>query len=1587
MMKTLADKPGQQGQWPRRWYEATRKPDGVALVATLIMLSLVTFMTVAFLGVARRERRAVSAALGQGDARDAMGAALEHAQADLIGRLLRLDDPWAYGLIVSTQYVNPAGLNLTADATNANYFDTPNNPANSLINLANLQISPWVPVYDTSFSNGVDSVFPANGLNGIEGAYGRFYLDFNRNGFFEPTFTAGLGYTNEGHGYQWLTNLGGFNTGLVPGENVGDPQWIGILENPNFPHSSSNRFVARYCYLIAPIGKSLDLNHIHNQAKQNTNYTGVNFGNDAYLRHHGAGSWELNLAGFLRELNTNFVFGANWTYGPYRYGASVPTPGPEFAFQHATDFLRYRYNDRFARLASIGSMYGATGFSRLFGIGFDLYSELAPVNTNGFLELNYQNDFNAPWAGGTNLSDIIKFQHPNELLRFGRSYDTGAVYLTAYGGVTNDLNVDLARVTNAVYDRYTFYRLMSQMGTDSEPEHGRLNVNFDNIDTNGLAVTPDSSTLTNGPFRSWTALRFFTNVAQTLLDASIETNVFPRQIGATTVYITNFSLGNADPNNFLATNGDRFSGVGLISRNPDGNGGWLPAPFKLGIPQIDGSVLTIDYTNSKLQMSNIMIYPFNMFTPEVHRLFQLAANIYETAGNAREWEPDVAYLPGSQVRRLSRYYRTFGAAAAGADPRLGAPWVLNEPGIPQVFRPTFRFDSTNDIVYLNGFIAESNTAWLDLPYLDMSLTNDRFRFLRLPADTLYVDGTNMHVRGIPSIIGAKGAARDAGGNIVSSGLPNLNEVTYRPFLEVTRKLELVKTNAADIPRFTNHMFEISMQVDMGAEMWLPYRFSYPRNLQLRMTNEMTVIITNEIGPLLITRRTNTVIDDVPANSWVPLQASGTSNAIPGNFRTPFRDRVTLLDSLAYSPNFPPLPGMTNGGFRPVSTRFPSTAVFTGSNSFPDPQLGMIVSNWFTYAAIDTDYNLVVDHVNLTNLVGRINLIEMLNGRTNRFSSDPLAAVFWRTNRTTVGTGSSNLVATTTNTPAGVAYQIQVGMGRSPIQGLPVSTIWQNYSQDSFTARNAARAADFLLFATQINGPSRRTRMQVPFSPTRKVMQNLTFEVNDPMVHYQTKDLGGYVPETDFRFTPNGVNVGTEEIYLRSHNFAWGDRIRFRSSGGLPLGLFPGLDYYVVGIGQPDPFWLTFSTNYGGAAVDLQTTGTGVHEAMSQVTLGDEIIAIANSIDPDDVMLGTMGNTNEAYRPWAGHPARRSGTTYEEMRDEKFNMAIKDPGIYGPEFWSFPERRFASIGWLGRVHRGTPWQTVYMKAEIADTNNWDDWAKSFMTHPTNDWQLFDALTAHLSEGASRGLMSVNQTNAAAWAALLSGVIPLSDVSPYLTDQIPLRTPQEIVPNSHNLRLIHDGILRTRHERGGFKRMGDLLSVPELSTGSPFLSGGLSRWRVGNPYSQGNVIFHRGGYFQALVGNTGSKANEPPETNNIWARTYFPTVERLYGMSDEMVERIPEQIMGLLKREEFPRVAIYAYGQKLAPAEQSVYLFPGPYQGMVTNYQVIGEMASKTIIRVEGLPDPGQVPFPTDNSYAPSIYPRVVVEDHRLLSTDQ
>jgi hypothetical protein len=90
-------------------------------------------------------------------------------------------------------------------------------------------------------------------------------------------------------------------------------------------------------------------------------------------------------------------------------------------------------------------------------------------------------------------------------------------------------------------------------------------------------------------------------------------------------------------------------------------------------------------------------------------------------------------------------------------------------------------------------------------------------------------------------------------------------------------------------------------------------------------------------------------------------------------------------------------------------------------------------------------------------------------------------------------------------------------------------------------------------------------------------------------------------------------------------------------------------------------------------------------------------------------------------------------------------------------------------------------------------------------------------------------------------------------------------------------------------------------------------------------------------------------------------------------DEVLERIPQQVVGLLRQDE-PKFVIYAYGQSLKPAPGSILTAPGVFFGMCTNYVVTGEYATRTVVRFDGSPVGTGEP---DNAL------RSVVEDHRIL----
>ena len=333
--------------------------------------------------------------------------------------------------------------------------------------------------------------------------------------------------------------------------------------------------------------------------------------------------------------------------------------------------------------------------------------------------------------------------------------------------------------------------------------------------------------------------------------------------------------------------------------------------------------------------------------------------------------------------------------------------------------------------------------------------------------------------------------------------------------------------------------------------------------------------------------------------------------------------------------------------------------------------------------------------------------------------------------------------------------------------------------------------------------------QVPFTPTRKLDQQLSYQASDPLVHYTLDDL------------------------------------------------------------------------YDPAHADT-----------------NNVQALKPSMSPP---ASNIGNLNERFQPWGGKP----GSTPPE---NAYDLGIKDPLIMKSDDWDFPTNQFPNIGWLGRVHRGTPWQTVYLKSSVEPPATWATWAGRNAAHPTNDWPLLSLFTTAINDNAARGLMSVNQTNIAALSAVLSGVCVLSNtLASAPPGALPVYTPLFVEPASPQLQYILTNINATRLQRPrqAFENLGSMFASPALTVASPYLN------------------------------------------------LNFPPAQKFALVSDEMYERIPQQILSLLKDDE-PYVVIYAFGQSLRPAENSIVRTPGPYRNLCTNYVVTGEVATKTAVRIEKLP---------------------------------
>jgi len=1245
---------------------ATRRA-GVALVITLIMLSVITFMAVTFLVLSNRERGSVSTATDQVTVQFAADTALERAKAEVLASIIAATNDQAFDLMVSTNYINYGGFRSgIASYTNVNFISYANgNPLTGndpLINLTNLLYNPRPPVFVVT-----------NKLTGATDF--RYYLDLNRNGRYDTNGFWPV-MSSDPVNNPYVSTNGGTTASLASAAYsyfVGDPEWIGVLEHPEWPHGPNNKFIARYAYLVVPSGKTLDVNYLHNQAFSKA----LNAANDGYMRNEGVGAWEINLAAFLSDLNTNIWNRDNGSSALYyQYLQPSGNPNKGYAFQDALSLLSYRYSFNYNTLAG-----------GVLANNIDAYSD-GPLMFGTALPAGNDNPIR-PWVGADNTNHYFTIQDffdPNK---------------TAVGMPTpNFINrITQAGTNTDSYDRYTYYRMLSQLGTDSSaPVDRRMNVNFKNI-VDG-AVVPGMETNTIG----WTPLDFFTNAA----DKMIRT--------------------------YTAA--------------------WYGA-------------------NNAFSLTNIPVFVngYFVYSPAVNRLLQLAANMYEATTN-------------------SIY--------------------------PNMYRPYFSTrQGTN--VYISGFtlVNPVDASILTIP-IDLTDAGALAQVTAAPPH-------QPNVYGVPWIIGAR------------KGFPNFNQIAVNNLFEITRRLKVSRQHLSDpVSTYTyQQQYLLAVSNAVAVEVWNSYRTNYNAPVQISVWNDLSYTLTNSDGYVAPpTRYAKAFI--YTTNQW----AGYGPNTLPAanSFVVPMVTNYAIIGNLVYShasKTF--LQTGTSTTFEPVS---------------PAINWGVSITNRLRVIIQESASGRVLDYVQLNGLTSARDL----NSDVAQITGSTIDKQLWDP---TTGTGNGLM--------NGINFQLNASQGNNALS----SVDWNYYGVDQAQGNTKQWEIDNYraffhlaqLYGNNINNTN--LTQQVPFAPTLEMTRPISWQANDPLVHYTASDLF------------DTANANTPQLV--------------KPPGGVITNLFKNI-----------------------------------------------------------------GSLNSRYSPWYGNPAKGA------VDESDIDFALKDTAVMSSDSWDFPTNRFPGVGWLGRVHRGTPWQTVYLKAKDVLSTGFGGWTKwsgianpiwATNMAPFNDRMLFDMFTASPGGNATRGLLSVNQTNLASWSALLSGVIVVTNNSSGSTNLGwrtidpagvyssggPLPPLAQIVQGINNARAntnTANGAVFVNHQ---FQSLGDILATPQLTELSPFLV-----------------------------------------TSNII------TKQDAGGLTDEVLERIPQQVMSLLTLSHSPRFVVYAYAQALHPAEHSI-VTGGPFSGLCTNYQVAAETATRAVVRLEGSPNPVYTKASPDlfGNYYP---PRLVVEQFNVLPPD-
>jgi hypothetical protein len=624
---------------------------------------------------------------------------------------------------------------------------------------------------------------------------------------------------------------------------------------------------------------------------------------------------------------------------------------------------------------------------------------------------------------------------------------------------------------------------------------------------------------------------------------------------------------------------------------------------------------------------------------------------------------------------------------------------------PDVFRPLFSRDQngfgTN--IFITGYTnVTSFNGPGDLQFILPVDASD------LAATNIQVVNLPVNVYGVPWIVGVK------------KGFPNFNELAMDTAFQLTRKLLVTRPSTNALPNTYSYyqMFILNITNQVGVECWNSYASAYTNSVMIYVYDSLkNIVLTNDEG--FSTNFGFFLSTALPVATW-PGFASGYQNG--PSFQIPLDASVVAISNSIYR---------FNQGGAPYLTPDLNETYETNVIGYPQPHWGLAVTNDLRVIMVDTTVvpNRVIDYVELSgpNTIRDLTSEILAEYDTGTYGND-----LWDTNFSAQGV------------VIGMVNQVDVSLGLYPAgagSGAWGTTdlILQQDEMDGIRAffhlpplypGNPGESQAVALAQATNN-------IQVPYTPTAAVVQHISWQANDPLVHYLASDLN------------------------------WADAIRY-----------------------------------------------------------DAI--------PSNLTSENLGFVNWRYAPWGYSFLAGIDPVDQNTR----NLAYKDPLVASSDNWNFPVEVMSGIDWLGQVHRGTPWQTVYLKStnilaliqnspiHVDGPLTWRDWTGNYNpfdainSAPVADWYLVSLLSPLLTTNGFSTLFPVNNSQPAAWRVLLDGLMALTNTAPPQFNAIIISS------NSPQASVIANAIQSARTNQPGqsFADIGDILAVPQLAEKSPFLNPG-------------------------------------------------------------------------------------------------------------------------------------------------------------------